>query len=135
MTKYEEVQEMIDASEFHDWIQFANRGTWTYKPDVALRLSREDQLDKRYDPHWAAQIQGSNSRFGYYVYYADSPVEYHVVVSVDDGRAFIPDPTPPQAQGGQYSISPYAANVGRIITGDPETFRAYLNRTGIVIRE
>jgi len=135
MTKYADVREMVENSEFHDWIQFANRGTWTYQPDVALRMSREDQLDKRYDPHWANQIQGSNSRFGYYVYYANSPVEYHVVVSVDDGRAFIPDPQAPQVQGGQYSISEYEANIGRIITGDPETFRAYLNRTGIAVRE
>lgn len=132
MTKYADVREMVESSEFHDWIQFANRGTWTYQPDVALRMSREDQLDKRYDPHWANQIQGTNSRFGYYVYYANSPVEYHVVVSVDDGRAHIPEP---QHNGGNsYGIDEYEANLGRIITGDVETFKAYLNKTPVSVQ-
>ena len=36
--------------------------------------------------------------------------------------------------GGQFSISQYEANIGQIVTGDVETFNAYLNRTGIVIR-
>jgi hypothetical protein len=133
MPSYDEVRETVANSEFHEWISFANCGTWTYQPDVDIRISREEQIDSRYQQPWTAQMQGQNSRFEYYVFHGTSPVEYHVIVSVDDGRAHIPEPQPPQG-GGQFSISQYEANIGQIVTGDVETFNAYLNRTGIVIR-
>jgi hypothetical protein len=132
MSSYQEVRELVAASAFHEWIRFANRGAWTYQPDVALRISREEQIDSQYQQPWTSAIQGSNARFGYYVYYDNSPVEYHVVVSVDDGRAHIPEP---QHNGGNsYGIDEYEANLGRIITGDVETFKAYLNKTPVSVQ-
>lgn len=133
MTTYEDVRAEVAGSAFHEWIAFPSRGVWTYQPDVQLRISREEQIDSRYRMPWTEQVQGGSARFGYYVYYADSPVEYHVVVSVDDGRAHVPEPQQSQ-QDGSFSISAYEATLGRIITGDAETFNAYLNRTNVGIR-
>lgn len=133
MTAYDDVQATVAGSAFHEWIAFTNRGTWTYQPDVNLRISREEQIDSRYQMPWTNQIQGGNARFGYYVYYGSSPVEYHVVVSVDDGRAHVPEPQQSQ-DDGSFSISAYEATLGRIVTGDAETFNAYLNRTNVSIR-
>lgn len=132
MPSAQEVTETVAESAFHEWIHFANRGTWTYQPDVSLRLSREEQIDSRYRQPWTQGIQGSNARYGYYVFYDDSPVAYHVVVSVDDGRAHIPEP-----RGGddEFTITAEEANIGRIITGDVDTFTAYLNRTPITVVE
>jgi len=132
MTSYDDVREQVAESELHEWIPFANRGVWTFQPDVTLRLVRENQIDQQYQQPWTNQIQGMNARFGYYLYYGNSPVEYHVIVSVDDGRAHIPEP---QAdQNGQFTISEYDATLGRIVTGDAETFNAYLSRTGIEVQ-
>jgi len=133
MTTADEVHAIVEGSEFHDWIPFADRGTWTYQGDVALRIVRETQIDNRYQRPWTSQIQGNNARWGYYVYYGPSPVGYHVIVSVDGGRAHIPEPQ--QDQSGAVSISEYEANLGRIITGDIETLNAYLNRTNITVYE
>lgn len=133
MTTADEVRELVRGSEFHEWVPFADKGTWTYQGDVALRIVREVQIDNRYQQPWTSGIQGQNSRWGYYVYYGPSPVGYHVVVSVDDGRAHIPEPGS-DGTGG-VSISEYEANIGRIITGDRETFNAYLNRTNIAVYE
>ena len=100
---------------------------------MSLRISREEQIDNQYQQPWTRQIQGTNVRFGYYVYYDSSPVEYHVVVSIDDGRAHIPEPRQPQ-NGTNPVIGQYEANIGRIITGDTETFKAYLNQTNVTIQ-
>lgn len=134
MPNSQDIREMVGDSEYHEWIRFANRGTWTYQPDVSLRISREEQIDSQYHQPWTNGIQGSNARFGYYVFYDNSPVEYHVVVSVDDGRAHIPEPRQPQ-NGGDYVVGGYEANIGRIITGDVETFNAYLNQTPVTVDE
>ena len=133
MTSYREIREVVSGSDLGDWIGFQGRGTWTYRDDVSLRIVREDQIDSGYQQPWTRGIQGVNARFGYYVYYGSSPIEYHVVVSIDDGRAHIPEPT---HQGGNaYSVSEYAANIGRIISGDADTFQAYMNQTPIAVQE
>lgn len=132
MTSYREIREVVSASDLGDWIGFQARGTWTYRDDVSLRIVRENRIDSGYQQPWTRGIQGANARFGYYVYYDSSPVEYHVVVSVDDGRAHIPEPA---HQGGNaYSVPEYEANIGRIITGDVDTFQAYLNQTPIAVQ-
>jgi len=131
MTSYQEVRETVGASGLDDWIPFQSRGTWTYRSDVSLRITRENQIDSGYAAPWTRGIQGNNARFGYYMYYAGSPVEYHVVVSIDDGRAHIPEPS--HHGGNSYTITPYEANVAQIVSGDTDTFQAYLNRTPIVV--
>lgn len=124
---------MVVESEFDEWIPFGERGVWTHTEDVDLRISRERQLDRVQEP-WTNPIQGACVRYGYLVFYRNSPVEYHVIVDVDDGRGSVPDPGPPTASGG-YAIGEYEASLGRIVTGDPGTFQAYLNQTGIAVVE
>ncbi len=84
---------------------------------------------------WTNGFQATSTRHEYVLYYGDSPVEYHTIVGVDDSRAFVPDPQQPQSPGGTYSITPYQATLGEIVTGDVETFNAYLNRAGIVVQQ
>lgn len=133
VTSVAEVRQTIAESGAADWVQFNNIGTWTYREDVALRLVNHEQLESRFEAPWTAQIQSGCQSFGYLVYYGNSPVEYHVVVAVDDFRAFIPQPQPPNGPNQPFTITPYQATLGRIVTGDDQTFEAYLNRTGIEI--
>lgn len=134
MTSADEVREMVSESAQTGWIAFGDLGVWTNRNDVDLRIVQDEQLERRFDAPWTHAIQGGCQRFGYLVYYGNSPVEYHVIVSVDDFRAHIPLPHEPAGPNEPYSITPYQATLGRIVTGDEQTFDAYLNRTGIVIQ-
>lgn len=134
MTSYTEVREMVEGSAYADWINFGTLGTWTFQDDVALRIVEEERLGPAQAP-WTNQFQAQSIQYGYVVYYADSPVEYHTVVGVDNNRAFVPQPQQPQAPGGSPTITPYQQSIGEIITGDPGTFESYLNRAGIVVRQ
>lgn len=135
MTGFEEIRSMIANSETEDWIPFGNLGTWTYSEDVDLRIQRGEQLNANLEVPWTQALQGATQSFSYHVYYGSSPVEYHEIAGVDDFRAHIPLPRPPADPGQPYTISSYQAVIGRIITGEDQTFEAYLNNTGIEIRE
>ncbi len=134
MTRLETIQEQISDSEPSDWITFGEMGVWTSREDVALRIKRHEQLDANLQVPWTQHLQATSQSYSYLVYYGDSPVEYHQIASVDNFRAHIPMPQQPQTPGEPYTITPYQATLGRIITGDSQTFRAYLNNTGIEIR-
>ena len=135
MTGLSAIREQIEGSDPGDWIPFSDRGTWTFEEDVALRIQREEQLDPNLQAPWTRQLQAPSQSFSYLVYYGNSPVEYHAIASVDNFRAHIPMPRQPQTQADPYTISPYQATLGRVITGEEQTFEAYLNRTGIEITE
>lgn len=133
MTSYEDVREMIVDSSFTDWIRFQNLGVWTFQPDVSLRLSQREQLGQSQQA-WTNQFQAQSVRYGYVIFYDNSPIEYHTVVGVDNNRAFVPEPSQPQSPSGNFAITPYQASLGKIITGDPGTFDSYLSRAGIVVQ-
>jgi hypothetical protein len=135
MTTLADVQTRIEDSEHGDWIPFSDRGTWTHREDVALRIQRENQASSDLQTPWTRNLQAPSQSFHYIVYYGNSPVEFHTIASVDNFRAHIPMPQQPQGPNAAFTITPYQATLGRIITGDDQTFRAYLNRTGIEIRE
>lgn len=135
MTSIDEVQSLVGGSDHGEWIPFNDMGTWTYRDDVQLRIQRHEQLDANFQAPWTQHLQANSQRFGYVVYYGDSPVEYHTIVSVDNFRAHIPFPHQPQHGGSTYTITPYQATIGRIITGDDQTFDAYLNNTGVQIQD
>lgn len=135
MTSLDDVQTMVDESEPSDWIPFSDMGTWTYQHDVSLRIQRHEQLDANVQTQWTQHLQAASQSYSYLVYYRSSPVEYHTIVSVDNFRAHIPFPQQPQGPNEPFTITPYQATLGRIITGDAQTFEAYLNNTGIEIRE
>ncbi|QGN07304.1 hypothetical protein Hrd1104_08300 [Halorhabdus sp. CBA1104] len=134
MTSRNDIHESVAESAYHEWIRFDGLGVWTYQPQVEIRLEREGQLGTVQQP-WTNGFQATSTRHEYVLYYGDSPVEYHTIVGVDDSRAFVPDPQQPQSPGGTYSITPYQATLGEIVTGDVETFNAYLNRAGIVVQQ
>lgn len=125
---------MVAGTYPADWIQFSSLGTWTFRDDVALRVESHEKLDARFEAPWTHNIQSQCQSHGYVVYYDGAPVEYHTVVGVDDFRAHIPLPQEPAGPNQPYTITPYQATLGRVITGDQQTFNAYLNRTGIEIR-
>lgn len=135
MTSLQDVQERIEESGHGGWIPFTDRGTWTFRADVALRIQRENQVSPTIQAPWTRNLQAGSQSFSYTVYYGNSPVEVHTIASVDNFRAHIPIPQQPQGPNEPYTITPYQATLGRIITGEDQTFEAYLNRTGIEIRE
>jgi len=149
MTSLDDVRETITGTEHGEWIPFNEMGTWTYRDDVSLRIQRYEQLDSNFQAPWTQHLQSTSQSFGYVVYYGNSPVEYHTIVSVDNFRAHIPLPRQAGTQqpaggqqgqhgqpaGGTYAITPYQATLGRIITGDDQTFEAYLSNTGVSVRE
>lgn len=134
MTNLEAIQERIADSNPGDWIPFNDMGTWTCREDVKLRIQRHEQLDPDLQVPWTQHLQATSQSFSYLVYYGNSPVEFHTIASVDNFRAHIPFPQQPQGPNDSYTITPYQATLGRIITGDEQTFKAYLNRTGIEIQ-
>lgn len=134
MTAVDEVHDAVAGTEPADWIQFRNKATWTLREDVAVRIVREDTLESPYVAPWTRRIQARCENYGYYVYYGDAPVEYHAIVSVDNFRAHIPMPSDPAGPNQAFTISPFQATLGRVVTGDRETFNAYLNRTGVQVR-
>jgi hypothetical protein len=123
MTTLEEVQTMVAESRPDEWSPFNDIRTWTYQHDVALRIQRTEQLDANVQAPWTQHLQAASQSYSYLVYYWDSPVEYHTIVSVDNFRAHIPFPQQPQGPSGPFTI-----------TGDAQTFEAYLNNTGMDIQ-
>lgn len=135
MTGLEDVRERITGSAPEEWIPFSDRGTWTYREDVDVRIQREEQLDPNLQTPWTQGLQAASQSHSYLVYYGSSPVEYHVIASVDNFRAHIPMPRQPDGPDDPFTITPYQATLGRIITGDDQTFEAYLSSTGIEVAD
>lgn len=135
MTNLGDIRSMVGNSGPGDWIPFTDMGTWTFSHDVKLRIQRHEQLDANLETPWTQHLQAESQSYSYLIYYGNSPVEYHSIASVDNFRAHIPFPQQPSGPNQPYTISEYQATLGRIITGNPETFRAYLKNTGIEIRE
>ena len=130
-----DIQAQIGDSGPEEWIPFSEMGTWTYRDNVQLRIQRHEQLDPNLQTPWTQHLQAQSQSYSYIVYYGSSPVEYHTVASVDNFRAHIPLPRQPASPDQPYTITEYQATLGRIITGNTETFRAYLQNTGIEIQD
>lgn len=135
MTNVEDIQEKIADSEPAEWIPFSDMGVWTYRDDVRLRIQRNEQLESNLQTPWTQHLQATSQSFSYIVYFGSSPVEYHAIASVDNFRAHIPLPQQPAGPNQPFTITPYQATLGRIITGNVETFNAYLQNTGIEIQQ
>lgn len=152
MTSLADVRETVRGTEHGEWIPFNDMGTWTYRDNVQVRIQRYEQLDGNFQAPWTQHLQATSQSFGYVLYYGNSPVEYHTIISVDNYRAHIPLPRQGgnqqtaqgqqgqpgqrgQPAGGTYTITPYQATLGRIITGDDQTFDAYLSNTGVTVEE
>ena len=135
MTDLRAVQEKIATSEPTEWIPFSEMGTWTFSEDVRLRIQRHEQLESNLGLQWTRHLQGTSQSFSYLVYYGSSPVEYHTIASVDNFRAHIPFPQQPSDPSQPFTITPYQATLGQIITGNEKTFQAYLDNTGIEVQE
>ena len=134
MTSAEDVRETVAKSEPSAWIPFSEMGTWTFRADVELRIQRHEQLERSFDAPWTRAVQGETQTYGYLLYCGNSPVEYHTIASVDNFRVHIPLPQQPANPSQPYTITPYQATIGQIITGNPKTFEAYLESTGIQVR-
>lgn len=135
MTTSDEVHDQVAETDPDDWIPFTDLGSWTCKEDVRLRIQRHERLDANLQTPWTQHLQSKSESYSYIIYYGDSPVEYHVIASVDNFRAHIPMPQQPQGPNEPFTITPFQANLGQIITGDGQTFDAYLNNTGIQVQE
>lgn len=135
MTDLQDIQSKIALSETQEWIPFSDMGVWTFRDDVQLRIQRHEKLDANLQTPWTQHLQATSQSYSYVVYYGNSPVEYHTIASVDNFRAHIPFPQQPANPNEPYTITEYQAKLGKIITGNDETFEAYLTNTGIEIQK
>jgi len=134
MTELATVQTILAESEHEEWIPFSEMGVWTYSEDVDLRIERHERLESGLSLPWTQHLQGTSQSFSYLVYYGSSPAEYHTIAAVDNFRAHIPFPQQPSDPNEPFTITPYQAKLGLIITGNEKTFQAYLDNTGIEIQ-
>ena len=94
--KYPELLRIIRESDKEDWLFNDERGIYTYKGDLNIRIERRDsdlQGDKFTGEDWATNHPDPNAyRVIYELYYGSSFVEEKLLVSVDGHRATLPLP-------------------------------------------
>lgn len=93
---YDELKEKIKSSTKNDWLFSDERGSYTFKEDLNLRIQRKEidfDSDKFSGEDWATKHPDSSAyRETYEVYYGSSFVDEKLLVSVDGHRASLPLP-------------------------------------------
>jgi hypothetical protein len=94
--KYSELVNLLANSKKDDWIINDDKGEYTNKNDLNLRISRTErnfELDKFEGEEWANKHPDPNAyKVKFEVYYGASLIEERMLVSVDGGRAMLPLP-------------------------------------------
>jgi hypothetical protein len=93
---YDQLKQLIHESSKGDWLFSDERGIYTFKNDLNLRIQRnpiDHVLDKFTGEDWATNHPDPVAyRVTYEIYYGASFVEYQLMVSVDGHRATLPLP-------------------------------------------
>ena len=93
---YDELIGIVYGSAKEDWIFTDERGIYTYKRDLNIRIHRKDinhDFDRFSGEDWATKHPDPTAyRVTYEIYYAASFVEEVLMVSVDGYRATLPLP-------------------------------------------
>src|SRR5579859_7000520 len=95
---YEELMNTIEKSTQSDWLHSDERGVWTYKKDLMIRIEEErdeeeDPKNRRFGEPWAEHFPDPVAyRADHAIYYGSSFVETVAAVSVDGHRTIIPLP-------------------------------------------
>ncbi|EFW90000.1 hypothetical protein ZOD2009_20432 [Haladaptatus paucihalophilus DX253] len=144
MVSKSKIRDAVGKSEIENWEKHpftmhpvrsddeSMRACWVYEHDVNLRLERTEALAADVEQEWTAELPAPSHSYEYYLFYGTSPVESHVIVSVDEHNAAIP--LPERDEDGNRYITPYQATLGRVVTGDYQDFEIYLDWTDIEIR-
>ncbi len=127
--KYDEVQKILRTTNASDWITDEERGRYTYRDDLSLRIQcREIDFDTFFDEQWATRHPDKKAhKVDYDVFYNCSFVKTVTLVSVDGGRATIPMPE-------KYGSSNILEDDYRFATiVSPERLDEYIQRSGLII--
>ncbi len=93
---YDELMVIIDESERDDWLFSDERGVYTFKHNLNVRIQRREidhEWDKFTDEDWATKHPDPTAyRVTYEIYYGASFVKEVLMVSVDGHRATLPLP-------------------------------------------
>lgn len=93
---YDELTRLMNESTKDDWLFNDERGIYTFKYDLNLRIHRNDidfDADKFSGEEWATKHPDPTAyRETYEIYYGSSFIEDKLLVSVDGHRASLPLP-------------------------------------------
>ncbi|AMJ98447.1 MULTISPECIES: hypothetical protein [Alteromonas] len=130
---YDELMSVIDTSQQDDWIFSDERGKYTYKKDLNIRIERPDidhDTDKFSGEEWATEHPDPAAyRVVYEIYYGASFVEEMFMVSVDGHRATLPLPNRQTLTitRKQYRFAKIVDQLG--------TLDEYMRRAGLEVKE
>lgn len=128
---YDELLSIIDESEKDDWVFSDERGVYTFKHDLNVRIERRDidhDSDKFHGEHWATNHPDPNAyRVTYDIYYGASFVKEVLMVSVDGHRATLPIPERKtlKVKAQDYSFAQVVDQLG--------TLEEYMRRAGLEV--
>ncbi len=146
MASIPKIEQLFDESEPGDWRFFeAEFGlvdddrhiypTWVYEHDTDLRIEQGRVAVDDFKEEWAEKVPDTehNQSHAYWLVYGRSPIEQHIVVSVDGGRADIPVPNRPTDKDDDWTITPKEHKLGGIISRNYQEYERCLNLCGIEV--
>ena len=129
--KYIELQKILNSSSHDHWLFDDQRGIYTYKNDLNLRIIRDEidlESDRFSGEDWATKHPDSTAyRVTFEIYYGASFIEEHILVSVDGFRATLPLP-----KVGTNKISQENYNLAKILDS-LGTLDEYITRAGLEV--
>ncbi|WP_100637288.1 hypothetical protein [Marinomonas sp. ef1] len=130
---YDELMSIIDKSQKNDWIFSDERGIYTYKNDLNIRIERADidyDADRFSGEDWATRHPDPTAyREIYEIFYGTSFVKEIFMVSVDGHRATLPLPDRKTLTitRQQYRFAQIVDQLG--------TLDEYMRRAGLEVKE
>ncbi|MEH6642796.1 hypothetical protein [Vreelandella glaciei] len=129
---HEKFLSIIYNSDKSDWLFSDEKGVYTYKPDLHVRIERREidhDFDRFTGEEWATNHPDSTAfKVIYELYYGASFVELILMVSVDGHRATLPLP-----DRKTLSISERQYKFAKIVD-QLGTLDDYLRRAGLKVR-
>ena len=126
-----DVQNILMTTDSSNWIFNDEKGSYTYRDDLCLRIQRREyDFSQTFNEPWATNHSDSQAhRVEYDVFYNNSFVKNVSLVSVDGGRATIPMPV--NVNSANIFLEDY--RFAKIVS--PERLDEYIKRSGLIIPE
>lgn len=130
---FDDIKKKMRASTASDWIFNDELGAYTFKDDVNLRMQRSEidrDRDRFQGEAWAERHPDPNAfRVTYTVYYGQSYLEDHLLVSVDGHRATLPLP-----KSGTHQVRPDDYHFASLVD-QHGSLDEYMGRATLVVAE
>ena len=130
--EYAKLLEIIRESDKEEWLFNDERGVYTYKGDLNIRIERRDsdlKSDKFTGEDWATNHPDPNAyRVIYELYYGSSFIKEKLLVSVDGHRATLPLPDIKTRE-----VDPEDYHFAEIVD-QLDTLSEYMERSGLRLR-